>query len=214
MTIKDPLKNGGLSGVKILTRKEYRERKETALACGIVTYEGRPCRVCENTTRYSSCGKCKECSVKRDKVSYEKYKDKIKQRVRNYEINRPPHIKERDLIRRRLKKEMYYERVREYKKTPRGKAVAYKTNSARRASKKQRTPVWLTDADHDVVRCLYEVSARVFACTGIKYHVDHYIPLKNKDVCGLHVPWNMQLLPEKLNLAKGNKLPEGMRGLS
>lgn len=40
--------------------------------------------------------------------------------------------------------------------------------------------------------------------TGIEWHVDHIIPLKGKDVCGLHIWSNLQVIPKTLNLQKGN----------
>ncbi len=37
--------------------------------------------------------------------------------------------------------------------------------------------------------------------------VDHIVPINHPDVCGLHVPWNMQLLTLEENVQKNNSLP-------
>ena len=71
------------------------------------------------------------------------------------------------------------------------------TSEERRVRNAKASPRWLTKEQKKEMRTLYVVGHLV------QMDVDHIIPLKGKGVCGLHVPWNLQLLTPELNQAKG-----------
>lgn len=75
----------------------------------------------------------------------------------------------------------------------------------RRAIKLKATPKWLNKSHLRDIYSFYKQAKKMEQEFHQKYHVDHIVPLRGKTVCGLHVPWNLQILPEKANLEKSNK---------
>lgn len=80
--------------------------------------------------------------------------------------------------------------------------------SFRRGKEKHATPSWLTEEQVLEIEYKYWLAKDLRCISGEFYEVDHIIPLVNKQVSGLHVPWNLQILPADLNRAKANKLGE------
>ena len=70
---------------------------------------------------------------------------------------------------------------------------------------KLATPKWLTAFDRKRIDIIYHVRDLLIERTGEIYHVDHIVPLRGKDVCGLHVPGNLRVIPKSENLRKYKK---------
>ena len=98
-------------------------------------------------------------------------------------------------------RERYTEINRQYYLNNKTKYYAYRAKSM--AAKLNATPIW---ANNKAIKSIYALSKFLTMTTfSDGYHVDHIIPLQGKNVCGLHVENNLQILRAKDNLSKGNR---------
>lgn len=76
----------------------------------------------------------------------------------------------------------------------------YRQYSSLRTRKVQQArPKWLDEFQELWLDEIYDLAIK----RGLQ--VDHIIPITNPIVCGLHVPWNLQLLTKEENVRKSNK---------
>ena len=75
-------------------------------------------------------------------------------------------------------------------------------DAKRRADQLRATPQW---ADLNKIREFYAEARRLTKETGIPHEVDHIVPLKGRNVSGLHVHFNLRVVPRTVNRRKFNK---------
>ena len=85
---------------------------------------------------------------------------------------------------------------KKYYSTDEGKAKMNAKTNKRRALKFNAIPKW---SNLKKIKEIYKNCPK-------GYHVDHIVPLKGVNVCGLHVENNLQYLTAQENISKGNKL--------
>ena len=162
---------------------------------------------------------CKHCLRIKDKEKYQKHREKIlkqfairykenveenrKQRRAHYNRNKQPYL-ERSRRQREQNKELIAAYKRQWSQKNRHKKNA--AEGKRRAIQLSACPSWLTQDDVALIDSTYAVARWLTLTCFQKYHVDHIVPLQGSSVCGLHVPWNLQVLSATENMSKGNKL--------
>ena len=92
------------------------------------------------------------------------------------------------------------------------KKVYYEANSAKYIERatfrkkllnKLQRPSWYNSK---LVNKIYNECHKLNKIAGfIKYHVDHIVPLQGKNVSGLHVQGNLEIILASANLSKSNK---------
>lgn len=79
---------------------------------------------------------------------------------------------------------------------PGGKAYKKRKSIGKRLKVRQAIPSW-----HDPA----PINQFISGCPP-GHHIDHIVPLRGRNVCGLHVLVNLQYLPSQENLSKSNKV--------
>ena len=185
------------------------QERAAAKAAGEATYfTGRPCKHGHVEPRITSNGNCLECCKRMQRQNLEKrllenpnwYKDNYaknperqKQKSAEYRAKNPEKVRQSYLasIAKRKPQKAALER-------------------AGQAKKLQATPPWLTKEDWKKMDAVYIAARKTTLLAGFNCHVDHIVPLKGKDVCGLHVPWNLRIVSQSYNSKKRNNLDEGV----
>ena len=139
----------------------------------------------------------------RARARYWANREKYREKLRAHYLKHKEEMSAQQSEYRRANADAVRERRRAY-----GKAnphVYFAHAVKRKCDRIRRTPTWLTAGHFEQIKAIYKASIDLSVRTGKKYHVDHAIPLRGKTVSGLHVPWNLQIIPATDNLRKSNR---------
>lgn len=146
---------------------------------------------------------CKVCRSVSSKQWYEDNKERRLVKSREWNSNNKERRRHNNNAWWRNNPDKRYKKFKKFHENNPAKNSEYVAK--RRAARIQRTPQWLNEDQLWFIKEIYELAQLRTKVTGVEHHVDHIVPLKGKDVSGLHLPWNLQVIPWYENLSKSNK---------
>ena len=175
------------------SREKPKNPHSSDIECGFLLSQ-KICKKCGESNRgkprkSSPHGDCKTCDRIGASVLVLKYKE------RRILLNSLWHKKNAIKVRAR---------VSEYRKKNKEKCnEAVRASALKRA---KRVPNWIDADERWLIKEIYSLAVLRSKALGFSWHVDHILPLQGKLVSGLHVPFNLQVIPAVENLRKGNRL--------
>jgi hypothetical protein len=151
-------------------------------------FTGKPCKQGHVSPRYAATRICQACQQRQDKQNYEKNAKYRNQLTQVYKAERKTKLAADE---------------KSWRTINRGAVRAARARQG--AIRSLRVPSW---ANAQQIREVYEDCETVSNISrmygGPTYQVDHIIPLRGKNVSGLHVEYNLQLLTTDENASKSN----------
>jgi 5-methylcytosine-specific restriction endonuclease McrA len=172
-------------------------------------FTGEPCKhghVAPRKTK-GSCLECLKLEWEKGNQARAEYFREYNQSEAGQKAKRGYYERNRDqVIARAQARDMVT--VTKYKKDHKERNPDYYKSlvSSRRRRFRLATPKWLTTEHKMEIRLKYRLAIELSRRTGVRHAVDHIIPLQGEEVCGLHVPWNLEVITQDENLKKSNKL--------
>lgn len=185
-------------------------------------FTGKPCKRGHVSLRQTSGMACMECKLEQQAARMQDPEKRAKQtalsvayakrmRSESDEFKAKDNAYRKEWMRQKMQDPAYAEKAREANKSAAAKRRAGNPTQNRfkaasyKAVRINRAPPWLTKEHRSEMRAFYALrdwlNETMF---GVRYEVDHIVPLRGNTVSGLHVPWNLQVLRAQENARKGN----------
>ena len=187
---------------------DYPKTRKEAQASGAKFYfTGEPCirgHISPRRTK-GTCVACQKEDDLRDREKRKTYFDTYNKSEAGKATRRKYYEKNKEEVKARAEARPHEVKAK-YRKAwkENNKDYVRADTKNRRRKHRQATPKWLDAGQRRQLRDIYHLAIKMTRATGVQHEVDHIIPLRSEVVCGLHVPWNLQVIPRDENRQKSN----------
>lgn len=171
------------------------------------SFDGKRCQTCKRNWEIENADRIRETrklNAENLKASKKRWALNNPEKSKNWKKENPDKYKECIKKWRKANPNSAKLAIQKWRKANPGLRNNYISN--RRAKRISASPKWLTKQHLEEIKNFYIKAKALEKTDNIKRNVDHIVPLQSDIVCGLHVPWNLQILTCTENCRKGNKL--------